>query len=196
MSNKRFTLFYVFFMLLLSGMIVSCQKDQDINDVNTVNTNAKADSANLSALNTPGNYLAVKGTLTLTIEDSTYSFDASKDSIAFVNVHSGSDQYFGITAINKDHNMSFGISSAGYALSNLNTTVAGSQFLINRDKKPTIEYALTKYATEQDFGKINLTSYKQDSVLAKGTFYTFLAKDAKPSAPFYRVKGTFSLQLK
>jgi len=196
MSNKKFILCYVLLMLLLSGMIVSCQKDQDIKDVSTVNANAKVDSANLSALNAPGNYLAVKGTLTITIQDSTYSFDAAKDSIAFVNVHSGSDQYFGITAINKDHNMSFGISSAGYALSNLNTTVAGSQFLINRDKKPTIEYALTKYATEQDFGKINLTSYKQDSVLAKGTFYTFLAKDAKPSAPFYRVKGTFSLQLK
>jgi hypothetical protein len=33
-------------------------------------------------------------------------------------------------------------------------------------------------------------------VLAKGTFYTFLAKDAKAISPFVRVKGTFSLMLK
>jgi len=192
MGNKRFTKFFIVFLLLLSGMIVSCQKDQVEGDETSVNT--KADSS--LTLNSPGNNLAVKGTLKLTILDSTYTFDAAKDSIAFVTVSSGNDQYFGITAINKEHNMSFGISSAGKALSNLTSTVAGSQFLLSHDKMPNIEYALTKYVNTEDFGKINITSYKQDSTLAKGTFYTFLAKDAKPNAPFYKVKGTFSLQLK
>jgi len=193
MGKKRFTKCFIVFILLLSGMIVSCQKDQVVDDVATVNS-AKADSS--LTLNAPGNYLAVKGTLTITIQDSTYSFDAAKDSIAFINVHSSNKAYFGITAINKEHNMSFGISSAGYALSNLTSTVAGSQFLLSHDKLPNVEYALTKYANSADFGKINITSYKQDSTLAKGTFYTFLAKDEKASAPFYKVKGTFSLQLK
>jgi len=192
MGNKRFTKFFIVFLMLLSGMIVSCQKDQVEGDETSVNT--KADSS--LTLNSPGNNLAVKGTLKLTILDSTYTFDAAKDSIAFVTVSSGNDQYFGITAINKEHNMSFGISSAGKALSNLTSTVAGSQFLLSHDKMPNIEYALTKYVNTEDFGKINITSYKQDSTLAKGTFYTFLAKDAKPNAPFYKVKGTFSLQLK
>ncbi len=192
MGNKIFTKFFIVFLLLLSGMIVSCQKDQVEGDETSVNT--KADSS--LTLNSPGNNLAVKGTLKLTILDSTYTFDAAKDSIAFVTVSSGNDQYFGITAINKEHNMSFGISSAGKALSNLTSTVAGSQFLLSHDKMPNIEYALTKYVNTEDFGKINITSYKQDSTLAKGTFYTFLAKDAKPNAPFYKVKGTFSLQLK
>ena len=192
MGNKRFTKFFIVFLLLLSGMIVSCQKDQVEGDETSVNT--KADSS--LTLNSPGNNLAVKGTLKLTILDSTYTFDAAKDSIAFVTVSSGNDQYFGITAINKEHNMRFGISSAGKALSNLTSTVAGSQFLLSHDKMPNIEYALTKYVNTEDFGKINITSYKQDSTLAKGTFYTFLAKDAKPNAPFYKVKGTFSLQLK
>ena len=192
MGNKRFTKFFIIFILLLSGMIVSCQKDQ-VEGGETVNA-AKADSS--LTLNSPGNNLAVKGTLKVIILDSTYTFDAAKDSIAFVTVSSGNNQYFGITAINKEHNMSFGISSAGKALSNLTSTVAGSQFLLSHDKMPNIEYALTKYVNTEDFGKINITSYKQDSTLAKGTFYTFLAKDAKPNAPFYKVKGTFSLQLK
>jgi len=194
MGNKRFTKYFIIFILLLSGMIVSCQKDQD-NDV-TVNSNLSADSSSMSALTTPGNYLAVKGSLKITIQDSTYTFDAAHDSIAFVNVHSGSSQYFGITAINKAHNMSFGISSAGNAQSNINTAVAGSQFLIRSSNKPDISFALSQFAASQDFGKISLSTYKQDSVLAKGTFYTFLAKDAKVTSPFYKVKGTFSLQLK
>jgi hypothetical protein len=193
MGKKRFTKYFIVFLLLLSGMIVSCQKDQEVNDESVVNS-TKTDSS--LTLNAPDNYLAVKGTLTITILDSTYSFDAAKDSVAFINVNSGDHQYFGITAINKDHNMSFGISSAGRALSNLTSSVAGSQFLLSRDQLPNIEYALTKYANSQDFGKINITSYKKDSTLAKGTFYTFLARDEKAASPFYKVKGTFSLRLK
>jgi hypothetical protein len=189
MGSKRFTSYVIFFAFLLSVMIVSCQKDQDIKDdpaTQSLGTDSTAAE----------NYLALKGTLKITIQDSTYTFDASNDSIAFVNVHADNNQYFGITAINKAHNMSFGISSPGYALSNISTVVSGSQFLLTPENKPNTAYALTQYATAQDFGKINLFAYKQDSVLAKGTFYTFLAKDAKSGSPAVRVKGTFSLQLK
>jgi hypothetical protein len=187
MNGKRFTHFFIVIFLVFSGAIVSCQKDQDIKD----DTNNKADST----FTNPDNYLAVKGTLTISLPDSTYSFDATKDSIAFVNVHSGDKQYFGITAINKAHNMSFGISSAGYALSNINTQVAGSQFILKPDSKPGIQYTLTNHAKAQDFGKISLTSYKQDTVLAKGTFYTFLAKNELDTTAV-KVKGTFTLKLK
>ena len=176
MGSTKFTKCFIFFALLLSGMIMSCQKDDDMKDVSAA---VKIDST----LNASGNYLAVKGSLKITIQDSTYIFDAARDSIAFVNVHSGDSQYFGI-------------SSAGSAASNANTNVAGSQFLLSSGINPNIEYALTPNAASQDFGKISLISYKQDSVLAKGTFYTFLTKDSKVGAPFYKVKGTFSLQLK
>lgn len=186
MSNKNFTKLFLVIFLMFSAAIMSCQKDQDIKD-----DNSKADSVFTNA----DNYLAVKGTLTITLPDTTYSFDASKDSIAFVNVHSDDKQYFGITAINKAHDMSFGISSAGYALSHINTPVAGSQFILRPGNKPSIQYTLANHAVANDFGKVNLASYKQDTVLAKGTFYTFLAKSEKDTAGV-KVKGTFSLKLK
>ena len=188
MRNKRFTQYFILIFLLLSGVIVSCQKDQEIKDT----ASGKSDSTFIA----PDNYLAAKGTLTITLQDSTYSFDAATDSIAFVNVHNGNNQYFGITAINKAHNMSFGISSGGYALSNINTNVAGSQFILKPDKGAADQYALTDSASVQDYGKINLGAYKQDSVLAKGTFYTYLVKAGLGKPTIYKVKGTFSLRLK
>jgi len=188
MRNKRFTQYFILIFLLLSGVIVSCQKDQEIKD----DASSKSDTT----FTAPDNYLAAKGTLNITLQDSTYSFDAATDSIAFVNVHNGNNQYFGITAINKAHNMSFGISSSGYALSNINTNVAGSQFILKPDKGDADQYALTDSATVQDYGKINLSAYKQDSVLAKGTFYTYLVKAGLGKPTTYKVKGTFSLRLK
>jgi hypothetical protein len=188
MRNKRFTQYFILIFLLLSGVIVSCQKDQEVKD----DASSKSDSTFIA----PDNYLAAKGTLTITLQDSTYSFDATTDSIAFVNVHNGNNQYFGITAINKAHNMSFGISSGGYALSNINTNVAGSQFILKPDKGVTDQYALTDSASVQNYGKINLGAYKQDSVLAKGTFYTYLVKAGLGKPTTYKVKGTFSLRLK
>jgi len=186
--GKRFTQYFIIILLLLSGVIVSCQKDQDVKDDGT----GKADTTFTS----PDNYLAAKGTLKITLQDSTYSFDAATDSIAFVNVHNGNNQYFGITAINKAHNMSFGISSGGYALSNINTSVAGSQFILKPDSGPANQYALVNDSTVQDYGKVSLGAYKQDSVLAKGTFYTYLVKAGIGKPVAYKVKGTFSLQLK
>ncbi|MDB5087765.1 MAG: hypothetical protein JWR09_1759, partial [Mucilaginibacter sp.] len=45
-------------------------------------------------------------------------------------------------------------------------------------------------------GNIYVDKYNQDSVLAKGTFHTFLATDDKANAPVYKVEGTFNLKLK
>jgi len=190
MLNTPVNRYLILFAFLLTGMLFSCQKDnQDV----VAATPAKTDST--LTLNTPGNYLAVKGTLKISLPDSTYSFDASRDSVAFINVHSGDTQYFGITAINKEHNMSFGISSVGNAVSNINSAVAGSQLLLSHADQPNVEYTLPQNITSNDFGKISLVTFKQDSVLATGTFYTFLTSGNKTGAP-YKVKGTFSLQLK
>lgn len=188
MGKVKFTLFSFVIALLLSSVVMSCQKDQEIKS----DTVTKADSTSLA----PDNYLAVRGTLTINAPDSTYIFDAEKDSIAFVNVHSGDSSYFGITAINKAHNMSFGISSAGHAVSNVITPVAGSQFILKPDNKPSTQYALADKVAGNDFGKISLASFKQDSVLAKGTFYTFLTRGDVIKTPAAKVKGTFNLQFK
>lgn len=193
MRNTRVTRYLLLFVFLLSGILYSCQKDNQ--DMVAATTSTKTDSSTLT-LNTPGNDLAVKGTLKIFLPDSTYTFDASRDSVAFVNVSSGDKQYFGITAINKEHNMSFGISSAGSAVSNVNSPVAGSQLLLSRVNKPNIEYTLPQSVTLQNFGKINLIVYKQDSLLAKGTFYTFFTTNSKGDTTAHKVKGTFSLQLK
>jgi hypothetical protein len=174
-------------------MFYSCQKDSQ--DMVAATPQSKTDSSTVT-LNTPGNDLAVKGILKISLPDSTYTFDASRDSIAFVNVSSGNTQYFGITAINKEHSMSFGISSAGSVAINVNNPVAGSQLLLSQANKPNVAYTLPQNIASQDFGKISLVAYKQDSVLAKGTFYTFLTADSKTGTPPYKVKGTFSLQLK
>jgi hypothetical protein len=194
MRIKRATRYLLLLAFLLSAVLYSCQKDSQDPVVTTAST--KTDSATLT-LNTPGNYLAVSGTLKISLPDSTYTFDASRDSIAFVNVSSGDKRYFGITAINKEHNMSFGISSPGNAASNFNSPVAGSQLLLNSVNRPNVEYTLPQNVAAQDFGKIDLVAYKQDSLLAKGTFYTFLTADDKAGTPTtYKVKGTFTLQLK
>lgn len=194
MRNTRGTRYLLLFAFLLSGALYSCQKDnQDL--VAATISPTKADSSTLT-LNTPGNDLAVKGTLKISLPDSTYVFDASRDSIAFVNVSSGDTQYFGITAINAAHNMSFGISSAGSAVANINNPVAGSQLLLSQANQPNLTYTLPQNIASHDFGKISLSVYKQDSVLAKGTFYTFLTTGNNGDTIARKVKGTFSLQLK
>jgi hypothetical protein len=192
MGNKRFTTLLFCFALFFMAVISSCQKDSDVKQPGS---STVADS---SIVSTPGNFLAVTGTLKIKFNDSTYTFDASRDSIAFINVRVDADtHYFGITAINKEHNMSFGISSSGYAFSNINTSVAGGQFLLSTDiQKPAMQLSLSKYSGQKDFGNFNIITYNQNNELAKGTFYTFLAKDDKANSPYYKVEGTFDLQVK
>jgi len=195
MGNRRFTHLLIFFAISLLAIISSCQKDPAVNEPATSKTNVAADSAIFSS---PGNFLAVSGTLKIKYNDSTYTFDAAKDSIAFISVHPDDNtSYFGITAINKEHSMSFGISSSGFVYSNINRSIAGGQFLLTADDKtPALQLSLSKYSGQKDFGNINIIQYNQGNELAKGTFFTFLAKDDKANSPYYRVEGTFDLQLK
>jgi len=197
MNSIRFTKWFILYALLISVVVSSCQKDENVKDMETTKLATAADSTALGINNNPDNFLAAKGTLKVTIEDSTYTFDAGTDSIAFINVHNDDNKYFGITAINKAHTMSFGISSEGFASANINSKVAGSQFLFTvGEKKPLLQYTLTKFVGKDDAGKITIDQYNQNDTIAKGTFFTFLAKDDKENSPFYRVEGSFELQLK
>jgi hypothetical protein len=177
---------FTLIILVLSAMVISCQKDQNV-DLNLMKPVEKPDT---------GNFIAVKGTLKITINDSTYIFNAATDSIAFVNVRVDSNKYFGITAINKEHTMSFGISSLGSATSNISGDIAGGQWLFSADNKKGLQYSLAKYPDPEKPNKINLTQYMKDSVLTAGTFSAFMAQGTRPNAPIYKIQGTFNLQWK
>ncbi len=183
---------YIFFMALLCLAFFSCQKDQSIKDVQTLPT---TNPAILAMTLSPGNLLATSGTLNITIGDSTYTFDAQKDSIAFVNLFLDNKQYFGFTAINKNHTMSFGISSAGFAENNSNNKVAGTQFLLSNNNKANLQYTLTPSLNLQDSSSITLTAFAQDSTIAKGTFITIL-NNTRHSLPYYKATGSFDLKIK
>jgi hypothetical protein len=195
MHNRRFTNLLISFAISVLAVTESCQKDPAVNEPAVPKTAVAADSTTFLS---PGNFLAASGTLNIKFNDSTYTFDASKDSIAFISVRvDDNTRYFGITAINKDHNMSFGISSAGFAFSNINRIIAGGQFIFGSDgKKPAMQLSLSKYSEKKDIGNINIIQYNQGNTLAKGTFTTFLAKDDKANSPYYKVEGTFDLKLK
>jgi hypothetical protein len=83
----------------------------------------------------------------------------------------------------------------GDAKTNLTSDVAGSQFLINSHNQSNIQYTLSKYSDSNKAGKINLSQFGQDSVLTKGSFFTFMATDAQHSLSF-KVEGTFNLKIK
>ena len=100
MNSIRFTKWLFSALLLILVTISSCQKDENVKGMDSNKSIAAADSVSNLSVNTPGNFLAGSGTLKITIEDSTYTFDAAKDSVAFINVRSGDSKYFGITAIN------------------------------------------------------------------------------------------------
>jgi hypothetical protein len=194
MHSKRITNWCICFILFLSGMAVSCQKDSSDKEIAQQQAAMKADSVIAKSL--PGNYLAVGGMLTLKIKDSVYTFDALQDSIAFVNMSVDDDQYFGITAINKAHTMSFGLSSKGVAGTDVSRAIEGSQLILRPDAMHNQQYSLTRFTEPGDAGKIKLLEYRQDTVLAKGSFFTYLATDDKEGSPLYRVEGNFNLKIK
>ena len=183
----------IVFLFLLLAAFTACQKE----DEKPVGLKAGKNDSISAAINlaAPGTLLAVNGILKITVEDSTYIFDAAKDSIAFVSVDLDSNKYFGITAINKAHTVSFGISSEGVARADTNSVIAGSQLLFSDDDGRAVQYTLSKYISARDMGKINLIKFQQDSTLTKGTFYTILSRQGKPSS-FYKTTGTFDLRLK
>ncbi len=186
---------HILFVLILLAVFASCQKEEQLKEVSQ--SSLKADSAaSMAALSPTGNSLAIKGTLKITVQDSTYTFDAAKDSIAFVNVYLDNKKYFGITAINKEHTMSFGISSPGNAAANLTADIAGSQFLFNNTANANTQFTLSQHNDALAPSRFNLVQYGRDSVLAKGTFTTYLAKDATPNSLFYKAEGSFELRRK
>jgi hypothetical protein len=197
MSGKRFTNL-VFSFLVLLATLSSCQKDDAVKTPETIKPLATDSSKATSLASSPGNFLAVSGTLTIRFHDSTYTFDASKDSIAFINVHvNDNTRYFGITAINKAHTISFGVSSSGFINSFSVYSVAGGQLLLNpANKLRSQEYALSKFTGQNDTGAITVEAYLQAAQLIKGSFYTFLAVDDKANTPFYKAEGSFDLKLK
>lgn len=181
--------------VLLSLFFTACQKEQDITAVNKAGS--KKDSVNSNiALSNPGNFLATSGSVTIKVDDSTYVFDATKDSVAFVNIKVDSAKYFGIAAINKAHTLSFGVSSQGAVAADVNNPVAGIQLLLNQGDKTGIQYTLPKNVGAAQSGKLNITRYMQDSTLAQGTFYTILSKQTEQGLNYHRATGTFKLNIK
>ena len=189
----RFSARIFCFIVLVSAFLASCQKDEN---VKKTEPQLQADSAKtLTSTSAPGNYLASKGTLTIKLQDSTYTFNAEEDSIAFVNISINGNQYFGLTAINKAHTVSFGISSSAVPIAEIDSYVSGCQFLLSSPGKTNLEYTLTRNANSEGFGAISMEQYNQDNILAKGTFYTYLAKNTKENSAFYKVEGTFELKM-
>lgn len=191
----KFYLRLVCFAFLGVAFLSSCQKDENVKDLKA-DTQISADtSQKLTGMTAPGNYLINKGTLKIKLPDTTYTFDAAQDSIAFVNMNIDGKEYYGLTAINKAHTVSFGISSAGAPIAEMPGNVAGCQLLLHPAASSDIAYSLTRNTTPQDFGTLSLEKYNQDTVMAKGTFHTYLAKDIKKNTVSI-VDGSFELKVK
>ncbi|MCD8740394.1 hypothetical protein LT679_07250 [Mucilaginibacter roseus] len=176
--------------MLLSAVVTSCRKDEDLQSF-------KNDKDSTALPSSSGSFIATTGELSITFNDSTYIFDAEKDSIAFVRVDTAGNKYFGITAINDSHSMSFGISGLGEAINKSSTKVEGSQFLFVNDKADS-SFTLSKSAHEMDLGKLSLKKYtnEKDDVAAKGTFVTYLASDTGKNATLHKVTGKFDIRFK
>jgi hypothetical protein len=185
---------FVCLILPFAAFLSSCQKDENVSAAK-ITTQAKIDSAEKQKA-TAGNYLAGKGTLKIKLKDSTYTFDASQDSIAFVNISIDGTEYYGITAINKAHTVSFGISTPGAPIADMPGNVSGCQFLLHSPGKTALEYTLTHNTIPEDYGTLSLEKYHQDTILAKGTFHTYLATDSKKSSAFSAADGSFELKVK
>jgi hypothetical protein len=176
---------FILIVLAFAVVVASCQKDKAVNL--TIQKTVRTDTSNNS-----GNFLATQGSLHVIVGDSTYTFDATKDSIAFINVNIDSNKYFGITAINKQHTMSFGISSPGFAAPGLINTVAGGQLLFSN--KRSGQYTLTQNPTLGAFNQIMLTNYMQDSLISSGTFNAVMVNKTGGDSTIVKAKGSFNLQ--
>ena len=188
----RFTARFFYLFMLISVAIAGCQKDENVKKT----TIQAADSTNVNTVSAPGSYLASKGTLTVKLKDSTYTFNAEQDSIAFVNIAIDGEEYYGLTAINRAHTVSFGISSSGVPIDDIASYVSGAQLLLKGTGKTNLEYTLVPGSLQQKFGTISIEKYNQDATLAKGTFHTFLATGTKFNSPDYEVTGSFELKVK
>lgn len=188
----RFPILFLGFLTLISVVLTACQKDENV----TQTTAQLTDSIKASTSSASGNFLAGKGTLTVKLKDSTYTFNADQDSIAFVNISIDGEQYYGLTAINKVHTVSFGISSSGAPIDDVASNISGAQILLKGTGKKNLEYTLIQSEEPQKSGNISIEKYNQDTTLAKGTFHTILATDTRVSSPKYEVEGSFELKVK
>ncbi|HTK20306.1 MAG TPA: hypothetical protein VL442_12350 [Mucilaginibacter sp.] len=175
----------------MAAVITACQKDENVAQATTQTT----DTTKVSTAPAAGNFLASKGTLTVKLKDSTYSFNAEQDSIAFVNINIDGEQYYGLTAINRAHTVSFGISSSGAPIDEVASNISGAQFLLKETGKKNLEYTLVQSEQPQKTGTIAIEKYNQDLTLAKGTFHTMLSTDNKANSPKYLVDGSFELKI-
>src|ERR1700744_5235490 len=189
----RFFIRIFCFAALISAVLTACKKDESVKKTDPSPTDS---TKKINIVSTPGNYLASKGTLSVKLQDSTYTFDAGQDSIAFVNIIIDGNEYYGISAINKAHTVSFGISSSGVPMDELSSYISGAQFLVRGSGQPNLEYTLTPNIRPQNLGNISIEKYNQDTTLAKGTFHTYLSKDIKANPPYFVVDGTFELKVK
>ncbi len=182
---------FVAVMLIFS----SCRKDD--NQASTTNTKTDSTAIN-SFLANPGNYLASSGTLVLRVNGTVLSFDASTDSIALINLTTpGKQQYYGLSAINKAHTASFGITSAGVLHVRGESGVAGSQLLIlASDKQPVSAYSLSATNPKNSLGSLNFDTFTKDSLATKGSFVTYLTQNSNQATGTYTVEGSFNLRFK
>ncbi|RYY36807.1 MAG: hypothetical protein EOP46_05100 [Sphingobacteriaceae bacterium] len=192
MRGTKFTHVLVVIVMLCTAFITSCRKDESLDSFLDEKTDTTTVTTSL------GSFLATDGKLKVTWEDTTYVFDAEVDSIAFVKVDTAGNQYFGVTAINKEHNISFGISGVGAAENKAKTTVAGGQLLFQLSKEKAASYTLSREAHKLDSGKFNLKKYAEedDEVQAKGNFTTYLVHYADKDSVLHKVTGTFDLKFK
>jgi len=188
----RFSILFLGFLTLISVVLTACQKDENV----TQTTTQLTDSVKASSSSASGNFLASKGTLSVKLKDSTYTFNAEQDSIAFVNINIDGEQYYGLTAINKAHTVSFGISSSGAPIDDVASNISGAQVLLKGTSKKNLEYTLIQSQQPQKLGNISIEKYNQDTTLAKGTFHTVVATDTKVTSPKYDVEGSFELKIK
>jgi len=113
-----------------------------------------------------------------------------------VNINIDGEQYYGLTAINKAHTVSFGISSSGAPIDDVASNISGAQVLLKGTSKKNLEYTLIQSQQPQKLGNISIEKYNQDTTLAKGTFHTVVATDTKVTSPKYDVEGSFELKIK
>ena len=194
MRHSRILLANTFLLMALLIVGSACRKED-----NVAATSTKPDSTAINSFFTnPGNYLATSGTLELKVNGTTLNFDAATDSIALVNLTTvGNKQFYGLSAINKAHTASFGITSAGLLHVSGESDVAGSQLLVlSADKQPVTAYSLSAASLKTGTGSLNFNQFAKDSLLTKGRFITYLTKNGAQAGTSIKVEGSFSLQFK
>lgn len=192
---------FILIALIASAILLvsSCRKDNELSQPSNESIALKADTTQLFNSTSSTQYLLARaGKLQLSVNDTVYTFDARSDSIVFIYMHQNdTSAFFGITAINKAHTLSFGISSAGILRSNISSKVAGSQLLVkSSENNPTIEYALSSLKSQNSPGSINFKRVSQSNGIAIGIFSTFLTLNNKSNTTEYKVNGTFNIGFK